>query len=227
MRCRTEDGDEDISILEYDGQAANAAPAQAIENGHHWLKILRHPCILKYEWEQHISQTTTSVIVEAVVPLVQHAAALTSHELLLGLYDMVQAIAFLHKVSLPIYILSTFISWFSVSCNMATSRPRRSFSQREMDVCASEPLSSATQRAPARAGGLLWCVHTLASMYTHASFSDFCCRAQRVSNCSILLQSRLYVQYMARLLLSRFSSISLPFRLRTHILAFMFLFLMC
>ncbi len=59
------------------------------------MKTMRHPSILKYEWDQH-TDTVLSMITESVTPLVATFTWTTAPEVCLGLYILAQGLDFMH-----------------------------------------------------------------------------------------------------------------------------------
>ena len=75
-------------------------------NAHHWLKTLRHPSILKYEWEQGrlegsgngLNSGVLSIVTEPAEPLAGLLGSFTCSEVLLATYDILSALSFLDQV---------------------------------------------------------------------------------------------------------------------------------
>ncbi len=59
------------------------------------LKTIRHPSVLKFEWEQR-DELLLSMVTEPVTPLIALSDELTAPEICLGLFDAAQALDFLH-----------------------------------------------------------------------------------------------------------------------------------
>eukprot|EP00053_Salpingoeca_punica_P015952 m.148725 g.148725 ORF g.148725 m.148725 type:complete len:282 (-) comp16838_c2_seq4:287-1132(-) len=88
---------EQIAIFEYRREnSTSAAAKRAIDNGLQRLKRLRHPSLLRFQWEQR-DGAILSVVTERVTPLASVLSDLEPSEVCLGLRDVITCLAFLHK----------------------------------------------------------------------------------------------------------------------------------
>jgi hypothetical protein len=73
------------------------------------LKTIRHPSVLKFEWEQR-DELLLSMVTEPVTPLIALSDELTAPEICLGLFDAAQALDFLHARVSFFFFASGFVS---------------------------------------------------------------------------------------------------------------------
>lgn len=93
--------------------SADSSPARkSLQNAITQLKKLRHPAIVKYQWDQ-IEPERISIITDAVSPLEIYTEAREHNEIALGLFSLAKGLHFLHTNKVAhgnIHIGNVFIS---------------------------------------------------------------------------------------------------------------------
>ncbi|RDD44380.1 Protein-associating with the carboxyl-terminal domain of ezrin [Trichoplax sp. H2] len=84
-----------VAVFTHDLSLGSSKPQNGIENATKQLKLLRHPFILKY-YESYASQTEIALVTEYVKPLELVVDEFEPDEIIVGLYEIVQALSFLH-----------------------------------------------------------------------------------------------------------------------------------
>ncbi|EDQ86055.1 uncharacterized protein MONBRDRAFT_38604 [Monosiga brevicollis MX1] len=101
LRSVSHDPEEDITIFEHTSTADPDPVLSLVKNSANWLRKLRHPCLLKYEWEQGTTaQRRLGIVTEPVVPWASLDCRLTPHEALVLCHTLVRALTFLTEVAL-------------------------------------------------------------------------------------------------------------------------------
>ena len=87
---------ENIAVLEHDPSLYNEHLKKAASNAASRLRVLRHPSILRFLWEQEDIRGL-SVVVEPVLPLSSKVKELTADDVCLGFFHILTALDFLHE----------------------------------------------------------------------------------------------------------------------------------
>lgn len=88
---------EEISVFEHTPwKFPNTILTAAAQNSHKHLRILRHPNILHFQWDQIDSAGSISIITDPVIPLSKLPSPPSKQDLTLGLHSILSALVFLH-----------------------------------------------------------------------------------------------------------------------------------
>ena len=91
--------DEEITIFEHCSTTAQASNTkEMIANARKRFRVLRHPYLVKMEWEQTEGQGVISIVTEPILPLRQVLQTMDESEVMQGLFEILTALCFLNQV---------------------------------------------------------------------------------------------------------------------------------